>query len=886
MGQKKTSVESQRIAECSNKTVPDWLFWGPYVSERSWGTVREDYSDDGEAWNYFTHDQARSRAYRWSEDGIAGICDRYQVMCLTFAFWNGKDPILKERLFGLSGFQGNHGEDVKELYFYEDNVPSHAYMRYRYFYPVEKFPYEDLEKENIGRSKAQDEFEIIDTKEFLQHAFFEITVETVKITPFDLAFFVTVENHSMNQAEFTLLPQLTIRNTWSWYENEKHNRLDYDHELDAIVFEQPDDLKIAFVNFKYSVGKRYFYSQKKAEMIFTDNMTNKERLFNQKNESKFVKDGFHEYVINQKQSINLEKKGSKAGALIKKDLFLPKEKKTYLFRFSDQKLKEPFKDFENYKNQRMEEVKEFYQEFQNPLLNTEEKEIQKAALSSLIWSKQFYNFNIQTWLSGDLESKEPSPQRKFIRNQHWRHLVSKRVMLMPDKWEYPWFAAWDLAFQAMAYAYLDIEYAKEQLWLLLFDQFQHPNGQIPAYEWEFSELNPPVQATACWYLYELEQKIHGKKDTGFLKRCFHKMMINFVWWVNRVDSQGNNIFEGGFLGLDNITIFDRNRLSSGVGSIEQSDGTGWVGLFCLKLMRIALELSNEDQEYESLAVKFFEHFVYIASAIHQAKGREIGLWNEQDGFFYDVMRLSNGERKSINVRSLVGIIPLFAVDFITQEELDRHPVFKTSFNWFLEYRKDLTQDCLTHVSLPSKKGHVIALMNLDQAKRVMAKTFDENEFMSDFGLRSLSKYHEKNPFVYEEMQVKYESGESEHFMKGGNSNWRGPVWMPMNFMLIETMKAYDAIFGNHFLIPIPEKMPITFKQALQMVEKRIISLFEKKENGRPIFYGHPLFDKKGLLKDKILFFEHFDAETGRGIGASHQTGWTALIANILQDRSN
>lgn len=876
--------EYKRIHEKSNSPVPPWQLFGPYVSERSWGTVREDYSEDGEAWNYFTHDMARMRAYRWNEDGIAGVCDRYQILALSFAFWNGKDPILKERLFGLSGFQGNHGEDVKELYYYEDNVPSHAYMRYRYFYPIDEYPYAELEKLNVGRSKGLSEYEITDTEGFLKKRFFEITIETIKITPTDLAFCVTCQNQSSEEAKLSIIPQITLRNTWSWHKDSQHLQMYYDQKQDAIVFDQPDNLQIEFVNAPYSVGKRYFYSQTASEKIFTDNVTNNEKLFNQPSESPYKKDGFHDYIIHGQKSINPKKVGSKAAHFIRQETFKPKEQKVYWFRFSDGEIKSPFLGLEEMKSQRVSEVDEFYQALQKENLSADEKLTQRAAWSSLIWSKQFYHFNVQTWISGDLSAKFPLPNRQIKRNNHWRHLVSKRILLMPDKWEYPWFAAWDLAFQAVAYAYLDLHFAKEQVWLLLFDQFQHPNGQIPAYEWEFSELNPPVQAWACWHLYELEKKLKGQGDKGFLKRCFHKMMINFVWWVNRVDSQGNNIFEGGFLGLDNITIFDRDRLDQGIGSIEQSDGTGWVGFFCLKLMRIAIELSKDDQEYASLAVKFFEHFVYIASAIHKEKGREIGLWNEKDGFFYDVMRMQNGDRIQIEVRSLVGIIPLFAVDFLSKEDLNLHPVFRDCFDWFLRYRKDLTDDCLSAIQKDGDDGYILALMNLDQAKRVLKKVLDPEEFLSDFGLRSLSKYHDQHPFSFRGMQVKYEPGETEHYLKGGNSNWRGPVWMAMNFLLIETFSFLEGVFQEEKCIELKNGDHISFKQAKEMLQKRAFKPFAQ-ENGKRAIYGdHPILNKDPLFQDKILFYEHFDAETGRGLGASHQTGWTALIANILQGR--
>jgi hypothetical protein len=881
---KGSTSEHLRMMDASHEHVPKWHLWGPYVSERSWGTVREDYSQDGEAWNYFPHDLARSKAYRWSEDGIAGVSDRYQIMALSFAFWNGKDPILKERLYGVNGSEGNHGEDVKEVYFYEDNLPSHAYMRYRYFYPVDEFPYQKILEANQGRAKSEQEFEIEDTEEFLKKRFFEISIETMKINHQDLAFCLTCTNHCEEEKELSLLPQITLRNTWSWDPNEKHLQMQYDEEHGAIYFEQPQNMRIPFINFYYSIGKRYFYSKESSEVIFTDNNTNNQKIYQQPNETPYVKDGFHDYVIFQKETINKKKVGSKSAHLIRSQKFLPHETKTFWFRFSDQPLRNPFNGLEEIKKERLKDVEEFYDSIQEKKLSEEERKIQRAAWSSLIWSKQFYHYNVQAWITGDKGKNLPPPQRSLKRNIHWRHLVSKRILLMPDKWEYPWFAAWDLAFHAIAYAYLDIQFAKEQLWLLMFDQFQHPNGQIPAYEWEFSELNPPVQAWACYTIYQLEEKLTGKKDLNFLKRCFHKMMINFVWWVNRVDSQGNNIFEGGFLGLDNITIFDRNRLDPSIGSIEQSDGTGWVGFFCLKLMRIALELAKEDKEYASLAVKFFEHFVYIGSAIHAGKAKEVGLWNDQDGFFYDILLLKSGERLPIMVRSLVGIIPLFAVDFISEEDLNSSSVFKDCFEWFMEYRKDLMENCFMEVKQDGKKGFILALMNFDQARRVISKIVDPEEFFSEYGLRSLSKVHEKNPFSFGGTQVKYEPGETEHFMKGGNSNWRGPVWMPMNYLIIETFSQFEQIFGKNFKFQLDNGEKISFEEAKQKFIEASSKPFKMGKNSRPIFCNKPLFKKGEIFSDYIWFYEHFHAETGRGLGASHQTGWTALIGNILQEK--
>ena len=632
---RRISEEKKRLNQNKGEGVPVWHKWGPYLSERSWGTVREDYSKDGNAWDYLTHDMARSRAYRWGEDGIGGICDRYQVMALSFAFWNHQDAILKERLFGVNSAEGNHGEDVKEYYFYLDNTPTHSYMKYLYKYPHAKFPYEKLVEENGRRSAEEREFEISQTGVFDKGKYFDIVMEYAKISPEDMVMKVEIHNKADYSAAIDLIPQMMFRNLWSYglVSDEFKITADESHpDHLCLILDDTKAESAPFLTIDYSLGHRYFYGSNGAEVLFTDNVTNRERLYGKKNKFPYVKDAFHRHIIDGEDCVNKEKVGTKACFHYKDIEIEGKGSKVFYFRLCDEPQEKPLDGIESLIEKRIQEADEFYSELTSDHHDDEDKRIMREALSSLLWSKQSYLFNVQLWLLGDNPHDPPPPGRKEIRNNHWRHLNSKRVMLMPDKWEYPWFAAWDLAFHTVSCGMVDLDFAKEQVWLLLFDQFQHPNGQIPAYEWEFSDLNPPVQAWAAWSLYQMEFKNTGKQDVSFLKKCFHKMMINFVWWVNKVDSSGNNIFEGGFLGLDNITIVDRSEGAPNGGKLEQSDGTGWMGFFCLKMMRIAIELSKHDRDFESLAVKFFEHFLYIAAALHKSGVRDVQIWDDQDGF--------------------------------------------------------------------------------------------------------------------------------------------------------------------------------------------------------------------------------------------------------------
>lgn len=877
--------EHKRLQEGKDLPVFPWHKWGPYVAERAWGIVREDYSENGDAWNFFNFDMAVSKVPRWGEDGIAGICDRFQELSLTFAFWNKKDRLLKERLFGLNPYEGNHGEDVKECYYHLDNTPTHSYMKYLYKYPQEAFPYERLREENKRRNRNDLEFELSDTDIFKGDRYFDIAIEYGKNTPEDIVIKLEVFNRGDQDSVIDLLPQLVFRKNFdSFPKKDINGSIQIQKESKECSVLVCDDSKrdpIEVLPFKYAIGKRYFYG--KGEAIFTDNETNNRLLYNVDNVSSHVKDAFQRYIVfSEKEAINPEKKGTKAALYLKDQMIPAKGSKVFLFRFSDTLLQDPFSDIEKILAKRKKEADEFYEAIHPKNASLEEKEIQRKALSGMLWSKQLYYFDVAKWLKGDDPERGLSRQREEIRNKHWKHLLSMRILSMPDKWEYPWFAAWDLAFHTLSFALVDMEFAKEQLWLLLFDQFQHPNGQIPAYEWNFSEMNPPVQGFAALRLFQMEYKKTGKKDYSFLKKCFHKLIINFAWWVNKVDAKGNNVFEGGFLGLDNITIFDRSAAIPGGGVLEQSDGTGWMGMFCLALMRMAIELSSIDKDYEPLATKFFEHYVYIGAALHKCESREIQIWNEQDGFFYDVISFPDGSHSQISVRSLVGIIPLFALDFVSEEELERLPSFKQSFFWFLQHRKDLVDLCVTPFTKNGKKSYLLALMKGSQIKRVLNRIWDPNEFRSKYGMRSLSKVYQQNPYALLGSSISYEPGEAHSFLKGGNSNWRGPIWFPANFLFIESLKKIDSEMGSDFFIEADGKK-VTAKEIASYFANGLISLFKKEEGKRPIYTENTFIQNNPHFNEHILFYEHFHADTGRGLGASHQTGWTALVSNLIDE---
>ncbi len=877
--------ESRRIKQVDRAEVPVWKKWGPYVSERAWASVREDYSANGDAWNYFPFDIAHQKAYRWGEDGIAGFCDRYQILVFSPAFWNGKDPILKERLFGLNSWEGNHGEDVKEYYYYLDAVPTHSYMKYLYKYPQEEFPYQKLKEENRKRSALDPEYELVDTGIFEKNRYFDIFIEYAKNTPEDLCIKIEAFNRSDEPAPLHLLPQLWFRNTWGWKEerapspqitpsSEKQSALCLIADEDKLV--PPPNL-----GFEYRLGKRYLYGPQGAELLFTDNETHQ---LGQEVPGHYYKDGFHRFLIQKEQTVNPENVGTKACLHYFFDAVPPKKSVILYLRLTDCPQKDPLKDVEKIIALRKKEADDFYEDLYPKKASDEEKMIQRQAFAGILWNQQIYLFDVNLWLQGDNPLYPPPKSREQIRNVHWRHLNSMRILSMPDKWEYPWFASWDQAFHCLVLGQIDIEFAKEQLWLLLFDQFQHPNGQIPSYEWEFSDLNPPVQGWAALHLYNLQKEREGKGDIAFLERCFHKLLMNFSWWVNKVDSSGNNVFEGGFLGMDNISILDRSQRLLGGIKLQQSDGTGWMALFCLNLMRMALELSKHNQSYESLATKFFEHYVYIGHAMKNRGRQNYEMWSERDGFFYDVLSYPDGTFAKFRVRSLVGIIPMYAMEVLDETELNTFSEFKRNYLWFLENRKDLVGSCIIPIERGEKKIYLLTLMNEDQMKSVLRYIWDPEEFRSSFGLRSLSKYHLSNPFVFENKKIGYEPAESIDRIKGGNSNWRGPIWIQTNYMLIDSLKKMAKVLPSEFKVGIPGETPVNLEEMAAFFADRIIAIFTTNNEGYRPFFGSDFSLKQDpYWKDHIHFYEYYHPETGKGLGASHQTGWSALVANLIAE---
>jgi hypothetical protein len=861
------------------------------VSERSWGTVREDYSADGRAWDFLTHDLARSKAYRWGEDGLAGICDRYQILVLALALWNGRDPILKERMFGLSSPEGNHGEDVKEYYFYLDNTPTHSYMKMLYKYPQAGFPYTRLVEENRRRAGRGSEFELLDTGVFDLDRYFDVFVEYAKASPEDICVRIEAFNRGPDEAQLHLLPHLWFRNTWAWTDPSRPEPLITPGAegtgyislvADDRATEPPRNL-----DFEYRLGTRYLYASAGASALFTDNETNAPRVFGSWAQSRkpYVKDAFHRFVVNGEPALNPNARGTKACLHYKCRVGAGQSIPLQL-RLTPERLDDPLASVDSVIARRKHEADEFYASLQPLGASEEERAIQRQALAGLLWSKQIYLFDVERWLEGDNPQWPPPESRKHGRNAHWRHLNSMRILSMPDKWEYPWFAAWDLAFHCVTMALVDPQFAKNNLWYLLFEQFQHASGQIPAYEWEFSELNPPVHAWACWRVYQTEKVRTGNADREFLEKCFHKLLINFAWWVNRVDSQGNNVFEGGFLGLDNITLLDRSQRPPGGAILEQSDGTGWMAFFCLYLMRIALELANDNKAYEGLATKFFEHYIYIGAAMKKVGGRDYQLWDEQDGFFYDVLRYPNGELHKFRVRSLVGLIPLFAVEVLRDEQLRDYPRFLSSVDWFIRNRPEsVGRACYTETRC-GERIHVLSIVDRNQLQRILQRLWDPEEFLSEAGIRSLSKFHWEHPFTFGSSQVRYEPGEGEVKLKGGNSNWRGPIWFPANYLLVEALVRFSEAFGEDFAIAVPRQgcAGITPRMMAKEIAKRLIGLFKRGEDGtRPIYGATERFQRDQHWRDYLLYFEHFHGDNGAGLGASHQTGWTSLVANLIDE---
>jgi hypothetical protein len=874
--------------------ITSWRRWGPYVSDRAWASVREDYSSNGDAWGYLPHDLARSKAYRWGEDGIAGVCDRYQLLVFAPAFWNGRDPILKERLFGVTPHEGNHGEDVKEYYFHVDNTPTHSYMKLLYKYPQAEYPYQQLIEENRRRNGQGLEFELLDTGIFRDNRYFDIFIEYAKATTEDLCIRIEAFNRGPDPAPLDILPHLWFRNIWAW---------DCHPEPEPIIRVGPcaagfvsllaDDTNLrtpANIPVDYRLNPRVLYGPAGGRALFTDNETNCPRVWGPDSVSRkpYVKDGINDHVVRGLATVNPAQTGTRAALWYHFGAVPPGGSVVLRLRLTEKTtLSSPLGEVDATVRQRHQESDEFYDSIHPPRATPDEKTVQRQALAGLLWTKQSYLFDVDLWLKGDCDRWPPPESRKKIRNFHWKHLNSMRVMTMPDKWEYPWFAAWDLAFHCIAFALIDPIYAKEQLSLLLFEQFQHPNGQIPAYEWEFSDLNPPVHAWAVWRVYNMDRLRSGKADRAFLERCFHKLLINFAWWINKVDSEGNNIFEGGFLGLDNITVVDRSMPLPDGAKLEQSDATGWMGMFCLILMRIALELAKENKVYEATATKFFQHYIYVASAMKHMGGRDYQLWEEQDGFFYDVLRYPDGRFTQFRVRSLVGLIPLFAVERLEVNWIKPFESFTFNLNWFLKNRRDLVEKVVHEVKhLNGDTTYVLTIVDRDQLTRLLNRMFDTREFLSDYGLRSLSKAHEREPFEFAGSVVGYEPAEAVCKIKGGNSNWRGPIWFPTSFLLIESMSKLGRAYGPTAALNLPATggKPLTFPDMARAAAERMIRIFTRDGSGRrPVHGDSATFQNDPLWKDYLLFYEYFHGDTGAGLGASHQTGWTALVASLIDE---
>ncbi|MDQ6787612.1 MAG: glucosidase [Acidobacteriota bacterium] len=886
------NAEEKRLEE-ARAEEKEWKLWGCYLSERAWGTVREDYSKDGSAWDYFPFEQALHKAFRWNEDGIAGICDRKQRICFAVSLWNNKDKFLKERLYGLGGNEGSHGEDVKEYYFYLDNTPTHSYQKFLYKYPQNEFPYEKLREENAKRDKSQPEYELLDTGVFDEDKYFDVTVEYAKADAEDICIKITAINRGRESAPLHILPTVWFRNRWTWYQDARKPRLE-----SAKI--ETENLSLVHLT-EEKRGDYFLICEGAKELLFTENETNFEKLYNGKNESGFAKDGINDFIVNGKISaVNSENTGTKAAAHYVFDIAPQSSETIYLRLFNSQTANgnpqtafetrgDFIKDCEEIFVERIKEAEEFYQEIIPQNLSDDAKNVMRQSLAGMLWSKQFYHYVVKTWLEGDGKFAPPPKERLKGRNHNWKHLYNDDVISMPDKWEYPWYAAWDLAFHCVTFAIIDSEFAKHQLVLMLREWYMHPNGQIPAYEWAFGDVNPPVHAWAALRVYQIEAKRRGVADRNFLEKIFHKLLLNFTWWVNRKDEEGNNVFEGGFLGLDNIGVFDRNTKLPNGSSLEQSDGTAWMAMYCLNMLAIAMELAKDDDVYEDVASKFFEHFVYISDAMNNVGKENTELWNERDGFYYDVLHLESERNIPVKVRSLVGLIPLFAVETIEQEWLDQLPNFKTRALWFLQNRPDLTDDIACMQTPRRENRRILALVNEERLRRVLHIMLSENEFLSDYGIRALSRFHKENPYTLQidgvENVVRYEPGESRTGMFGGNSNWRGPVWFPANYLLIEALQKFDFYFGDSFKVEFPtgsERM-LTLWEVSQELSKRLSNIFLKDADGNRAVYGNiEKFQADANWRDYVLFFEYFHGDKGCGLGASHQTGWTGLIGKLLQ----
>ena len=875
------TAEENRLDAARAGTEP-WRRWGPYLSERQWGTVREDYSANGTAWESLPHEQARARAYRWGEDGIAGISDEHQRLCFALALWNGADPILKERMFGLTGNEGNHGEDVKEYYFYLDNVPSHAYMKLLYKYPQRAYPYADLVTENRRRNRTEPEYELLDTGIFDDDRYFDVLVEYAKAAPEDILIRISAVNRGPEAAILHLLPTLWFRNDWSWHPDRPKPRIELERRgSDGAVLKATHR----------ELAPHWLVCEPADEVLFTENESNMERLFGVANASPFVKDAFNESVVNGRhEAVNAEGVGTKAAPHYIRVVGAG-ETATIRLRLSNAgaSAAPPGGEFDAVFELRKEEADAFYRRVTPFALPEDMRRVQRQAFAGMLWSKQYYHFLVHRWLEGDPASPPPPEERKRGRNHEWWHLATGDVLSMPDKWEYPWFAAWDMAFHAVAFAMIDPDFAKDQLLLLTREWYMHPNGQIPAYEWAFGDVNPPVHAWAAIRVYQIEQKMYGRKDRAFLERIFQKLLINFTWWVNRKDAQGNNIFEGGFLGLDNIGAFDRTAGLPGGGQLEQADGTSWMAMYCLNLLSIALELAKDDPVYEDVATKFFEHFVYIGAAMNQVGGREGGLWHEDDGYYFDALNLPDERCFPVKAFTIGGAVPVAAIAVGEGEGLRAFRDFSKRFHWFAHYRPELLQGVadLDHRGIENRTR--LALVNSHKLGRILEHVLREDGMLSPHGVRSVSKQHAANPFVLrldgQQFVLDYEPAESTTALFGGNSNWRGPVWFPLNFLLIEALQKHHYFLGDDFKVELPSGSghKATLWEVTTDLSYRLIRIFLRDESGRrPVYGNREKFQTDPHWRDLILFHEYFDGDTGAGLGASHQTGWTGVVAKLIQ----
>jgi glycogen debranching enzyme len=877
---RRLTAEEERLRETERRDA-HWRRWGPYLSERQWGTVREDYSPHGAAWDYFPHEHARSRAYRWGEDGIAGLTDNHERLCFALALWNGRDPILKERLFGLSGSQGNHGEDVKEYYFYLDSTPTHSYMKMLYKYPHRAFPYARLVEENRRRDRRAPEWELIDTGVFDHRRYFDVVVEYAKAAPEDVLIRISATNRGPDAAELHVLPTLWFRNTWSWdgeadRPSLRAGRWAPGHRLIEVEHD--------------ALGGRWLYCESDPELLFTDNETNRQRLYGVPNLGSYVKDGINDYVVEgRKDAINGEQVGTKAAALYVTTI-APEQTATIRLRLTNAPLAHAAFDpeFEAIFARRRREADEFYATLIPASLSEDAQRVMRQALAGLLWTKQFFYYDVRRWLAGDPIGPPPPAERLHGRNREWEHAYHEDVISVPDKWEYPWYAAWDLAFHCIPLALVDPDFAKSQLLLFLREWYMHPNGQIPAYEWALGDVNPPVHAWAALRVYRIERRRRGVADRAFLEKVFHKLLLNFTWWVNRKDAEGKNVFQGGFLGLDNIGVFDRSAPLPTGGHIEQSDGTSWMAMYCLNMLAIALELARENTAYEDVASKFFEHFVHIAHAMYDLGGEGVQLWDEEDGFFYDVLQ-TRGGRTRLKVRSLVGLIPLFAVETLEPEIMGKLHGFRRRLQWFMENRPHLRRHITTAHAPDRGTRRFLSIVGADQLPRMLQLMLDESEFLSPYGIRSVSRVHRDRPFVLSidgmEHRVSYEPAESSSALFGGNSNWRGPVWFPVNYLLIESLQKFHHFFGDRLRVPCPTgstRMLNLWQVALE-ISQRLTRIFLPDAHGRRAVYGGTeIFQTDPHWRDLLLFYEYFHGDNGAGIGASHQTGWTALVAKLLQ----